>query len=63
MERLHNSSDIETTLNEMGSTLSEQSRKRFKLENQTKRTNSSDDSTDEEIERSIAMKNGYVRLK
>ena len=42
----------------MGYTLSEQSRKKSKLENQTdhrtKRTNSSDDSTDEEMENSIA---------
>ena len=54
MNRLHDSSDVKTSLNEMGYTLSKQSRKKSKLENQinhqTKRTNSSDYSTDEEME-------------
>ena len=54
MNRLHDSSDVKTTLNEMGYTLCKQSRKKSKLENQTnhrtKRTNSSNDSMDEEME-------------
>ena len=67
MKRLHNSSDVETTLDEMGSTLSEQSRKKSKLDNQTdhrtKRTNSSNDSTDEEIENSIAKKKRIFKTR